>query len=160
MFKRVLYPTDFSDSASAALAYVKRLREAGAEDVVLLHVYDERNIDLYWEIEASYKEEPPEQVKHEIVKKMLEKSYGKLKGIEKELQQAGLKTRLIVVEGVPYEEIVKVAKDENVSLIVMGSHGERGFVEKLLGSTTVRVMRESPVPVLVVRPKDRKEGGR
>ncbi len=99
MFKRILHPTDFSDSGRAALDYVKKLREAGTEEVILLHVYDERNIDLYWEIEASYKKEPPKRVKHEIVKKILEKSYGKLKGMEEELQQAGFKTELVVVEG-------------------------------------------------------------
>jgi len=154
MFKRALYPTDFSDSASAALAYVKRLREAGAEEVILLHIYDERNIDLYWEIEASYKEEPPERVKHEVVKKMLEKSYSRLKELEGELQRAGLKTELVVVEGIPYREIVKVALDEKVSLIVMGSHGERGFMERIVGSTTARVLVHSPVPLLVVKPKD------
>lgn len=154
MFKQVLYPTDFSDSASAALEYVKRLREAGAEEVILLHVYDERNIDLYWEIEAEYRREPPEQVKHEIVKKMLEKSYERLKEIEEELQEAGFKTELVVVEGVPWQEIVKTAEDMSVSLIVMGSHGERGFVERIVGSTTARVLVHSPVPLLVAKPKD------
>lgn len=154
MFKRVLYPTDFSASTSAALAYVKRLREAGAEEVILLHVYDERNIDLYWEIEAEYRREPPERVKHEVVKKMLEKSCRRLKRIEKELRETGFKTEVVVIEGVPWQKIVETARDMSVSLIVMGSHGERGFMERIVGSTTGRVLVHSPVPVLVVKPKD------
>ena len=159
MFRKILYPTDFSKPARVALQYVNKLREAGAEEVVLLHVYDERNIDLYWEIEASYKEKPPERVKHDIIKRMLEKSYTKLEEIEEGLKEVGLKTQLVVIEGIPWKGIVKVAEDLDVSLIVMGSHGERGFLEKLIGSTTERVLRESNVPVLVVRPQKGQGGG-
>ena len=152
MFKKILYPTDFSDSARAALAYVVKLREAGAEEVVLLHVYDERKIDLYWEIEAEYRGAPPGRVRHEVIKRMLAKSYGCLKELERELQDVGFKTKLIVVEGISWREIVRVATDEGVSLIVMGSHGERGFVERIVGSTTMRVLTHSPVPLLIARP--------
>jgi len=45
MFKKVLYPTDFSDCATKALEYVKKLREAGTEEVVLVHVIDVREIE-------------------------------------------------------------------------------------------------------------------
>jgi len=83
---------------------------------------------------------------------MLEKSYSKLKQLETDLQEVGLRTKLIVVEGIPYQEIVKVAEDMDVSLIVMGSHGERGLIEKIIGSTTERVISHSPVPVLVIKP--------
>ena len=153
MFRKILYPTDFSDSANAALSYVKKLKEAGAEEVILLHVYDERKIDIYWEIEAErHEKETLARAKHEVVKRMLEKSYSKLKQLETDLQEVGLRTKLIVVEGIPYQEIVKVAEDMGASLIVMGSHGERGLIEKIIGSTTERVISHSPVPVLVIKP--------
>ena len=80
MFRKILYPTDFSDSARSALDYVIKLKEAGAEEVVLLHVYDERDIDMHWQIEAlAHETEPVEKARHDVVKLVLEKSYGKLK---------------------------------------------------------------------------------
>ena len=152
MFKKILYPTDFSDSARAALAYVKKLREAEATHVVLLHVYDSRLIDLRWEIEVEYGDSGVVGAKENVVKKLLDSSYERLKELETELKDTGFETELIVVEGIPYQEITKTASHKGVSLIVMGSHGEHGVVERVIGSTTERVLRETSVPILVVRP--------
>ena len=152
MFNKILYPTDFSDSARAALAYVKKLHEAGATQVVLLHVYDSRMIDLRWEIEAEYTDKGMMAAKNDVVKKLLDTSYKRLQELEDELQDAGFETELIVVEGIPYQEITKTAANKGVSLVVMGSHGEHGVVERIIGSTTERVLRETSVPILVVRP--------
>jgi len=152
MFRKILYPTDFSDSARAALDYVMKLKEAGAEEVILLHVYDERDIDMHWEIESIIHEtEPVEQAKHDVLKVILEKSYGRLKELEAELAKSHFKTELVVMEGVPYQKIAQTADDMGVSLIVMGSHGERGLVGRVLGSTTGRVLLTTNVPVLVVK---------
>jgi len=155
MFTKVLYPTDFSDSASAALAYVKKLHEAGARQVVLLHVYDSRMIDLRWEIEAEYTDKGMVGTKDAVVKKLLDGSYERLKEMDDQLGDAGFETELIVVEGIPYQEITKTAADKGVSLIVMGSHGEHGVMERVIGSTTERVLRETSVPVLIVRPTNK-----
>ncbi len=153
MFRKILYPTDFSPSAKYALEYVKKLKEAGTEEVVLLHVYDERDIEVHWEVESEiHPEETVEKAKHDVVKKMLSKNYLKLKEIEDEIAHLGYKTELIVEEGIPFEKIVKTAEDLNVSVIVMGSHGVRGFLERMLGSTTGRVLQRSDIPVLVVKP--------
>ncbi|MCD6375545.1 MAG: universal stress protein [Caldisericaceae bacterium] len=153
MFTKILYPTDFSESAKIALEYVKKLKEAGTREVILLHVFDERAIDLHWEIEAQlHPEESVGRAKHEVVKGMLEMGYGRLKELENEIAHLSFKTELIVKEGIPYQKIVETAADLNVSLIIMGSHGERGFVEKVLGTTTDRVIAHSTVPVLVVKP--------
>lgn len=153
MFRKILYPTDFSKSAQAAFEYVKKLKEAGTEEVVLIHVYDERYIDIHWEIESFIHEtEPVEKVKHDVVKAMLKKNYNKLKELEKQLNDLGLKTEMIVDEGIPFEMIIKTAEEFNVSVIVMGSHGKSGFVEKMLGSTTGRVLQRSKIPMLIVKP--------
>jgi len=45
MFKKVLYPTDFSDVSKKALDYIKTLKDAGAKEVIVLHIIDEREID-------------------------------------------------------------------------------------------------------------------
>ena len=45
MFEKILYPTDFSNVSKKALKYIKRLKDAGAKEVVVLHVIDEREIE-------------------------------------------------------------------------------------------------------------------
>jgi nucleotide-binding universal stress UspA family protein len=60
-------------------------------------------------------------------------------------------TRCLVRSGVADAEIVTCARDEQVDLIVIGTHGFSGFKHLLLGSTAERVVRDAPCPVLTVR---------
>jgi nucleotide-binding universal stress UspA family protein len=58
-----------------------------------------------------------------------------------------------VVTGTPFVEIVRYAREQNMDLIVMGTHGRSGLVHALLGSVTEKVVRKAPCPVLTVRPE-------
>jgi nucleotide-binding universal stress UspA family protein len=49
MFEKILYPTDFSDVSKKALDYIKQLMQAGAKEVIVLHVMDEREIDAIFQ---------------------------------------------------------------------------------------------------------------
>lgn len=53
--------------------------------------------------------------------------------------------------GTPFELILEYIDDEEIDLVVMGTHGRRGIERYVLGSVTERVLRLSPVPVLAVR---------
>ncbi len=149
MFEKILYPTDFSECAKKALEYVKKLREAGAKEVFLLHVIDEAKIrfllkGIAWAgggtgYEKRYKD------------KILEEAIDKLKVIQKELSSAGLKVKVEIKEGIPPKEIIKIAEEENVSLIVMGTHGRGRGASLLLGSVAENVIRHSSKPVFVIR---------
>ena len=60
-----------------------------------------------------------------------------------------------VVVGTPHVEIVRLAEERNVDLVVMATHG-RGFISHaILGSTTERVLRRAPCPILIVRDTER-----
>ncbi|HVK76884.1 MAG TPA: universal stress protein [Kofleriaceae bacterium] len=56
----------------------------------------------------------------------------------------------LVVEGIPAEEIVRAAREKDIDLIVVGSHGRRPLARAILGSTADKVMRTAPCPVMVV----------
>jgi nucleotide-binding universal stress UspA family protein len=71
------------------------------------------------------------------------------------VREADVEVRTEICQGKPYEEIVKVAKAEEVELIVIATHGYTGFKHFMLGSTAERVVRTAPCPVLVVREKER-----
>lgn len=137
-FKRVLHPTDFSDCADAAFQVVKHLKAAGTQEVILLHVQDERVMKL----------RSPEQLaefnRHDTER---------LEVLCKSLSMFGLQVRSLLRHGIPFKETLAVAGEMNVSLIALGSHGRSAVREMLAGSTFENVARLSRQAVLVVRPQ-------
>jgi len=71
--------------------------------------------------------------------------------VEERARLAGVLARSLVIEGNPADEIMKLAREENMDLIVLGSIGVTGLEKFLLGSVAEKVVRNSKVPVLVVR---------
>jgi nucleotide-binding universal stress UspA family protein len=55
--------------------------------------------------------------------------------------------------GVPFLEIIRYAKEQDIDLIVVGTHGRSGLSHVLLGSVAERVVRKAPCPVLTVHPE-------
>ena len=56
-----------------------------------------------------------------------------------------------IVTGIPYEELILTAENEDASLIVLGTHGRKGLDHLIFGSTAERVFRRAPCPVLTIR---------
>ncbi|MDZ4383335.1 MAG: universal stress protein, partial [Thermodesulfovibrionia bacterium] len=57
----------------------------------------------------------------------------------------------VVLNGIPYEEIIKFAAKEKIDMIVMGTYGRVGIERFIFGSTAERVVRKAPCPVMTVR---------
>jgi len=150
MFRKILYPTDFSDVAGKALGYVKKLKGAGNEEVILLHVIEESDLEAMVET-CMWKKEDVEKCEKEVEKRMKQKARKKLREIKKELDEEGTETKILVKVGKPFVEIINTAKKEKVSLIVMGSHGRSMVEEMFLGSAAENVIRHSTVPVMIIR---------
>jgi len=143
MFDRILYPTDFSDVAMKALSYVKQLKDAGAKEVTVLHVIDERSLvgtvhDVFIDFMA---------IENEL-RKIADEECNK---IVAQLREKGLNAKFKIEKGIPFLEILKVAREEDVSLTVIGSHGKSNVEEMLLGSVSEAVIRKAVRPVLVVK---------
>ena len=88
---------------------------------------------------------------NKLNEKKLEETERKLKVIEKELVDAGLAVKLQVETGIPVREILRVGGEENVSVIVIGSHGRSNLEEIFLGSVSEKVIRKSKQPVFVIK---------
>lgn len=145
MFEKVLYPTDFSDVAMKALGFIKQLKGAGTKEVTVLHVIDVRNINA-WDWQTAT--ESLIAIKRDLEKKIK----GEMNSIKNELSKTGLSVKTRVEEGIPVKEILRVEEEEeDVSVIVLGSHGRSNIAEMLLGSVSEKVIRNAKKPVLVVR---------
>jgi nucleotide-binding universal stress UspA family protein len=135
-FRLILYPTDWSDCAREALDYVKQFKTAGVEEVIVAHIMDEKAMKL----------QPEEKFREfeRVDKEKLEK-------VELELEKEGFCVKTLLRKGNPRADLIGIAKEEDVSLIVIGSHG-KGRAEGILwGSVSRNVSEYSDRPVLVVK---------
>ncbi|TCK04642.1 universal stress protein [Phorcysia thermohydrogeniphila] len=153
LFKKVLYPTDFSELAETAKDYALKLREAGAEEVVLLHVISPLEFSLpqfddpfALDVALLYSHLP--EVEREVLKRHQEM----LDILAGDFEKAGFNVKKVLTVGTPSDEIVRVAEEEGVNVIVIGYHG-KGLMERILeiGSTAKAVIKKAECPVLVVK---------
>jgi len=143
MFKKILYPTDFSDVSKKAINYIKQLKDAGTQEVVVLHVLNEKGVEAMALYASGSFDELLQRVEKEAADEM--------KKIEVDLKESGFKVKLRTEIGIPLTDILKVEEEEGVSAIVIGSHGKSNVKEMLLGSVSEKVIRKSKNPVLVIR---------
>jgi len=143
MFEKILYPTDFSDVAKKALNYIMQLKEGGAKDVLIFHVIDERGV------EAVVHYAPGRTVA--VEKKMREDAMQEIRSIEKQLKERGFKVESRVTVGIPLREILNIEEKEDISVIVLGSHGKSNLEEMFLGSVSEKVIRKCKRPILVIK---------
>lgn len=141
--KKVLVPTDFSESARNAVTYgVSFAKEYGAE-LVLLHVVENLTVgyasDLFPVPMAEVFQEISGYAKAELAK------------LAEEARGRGIAVREEVVQGKPSAEIIRFAAENAIDMIVLGTHGKGMLDQALFGSTTERVVRRAPCPVLTVR---------
>jgi len=143
---RILVPVDFSPLSKKALQYALRLAREFDADVQLIHVIELDVPPMYegWMIA------PPV-----ISNGSNADSAKKLKQLASSVQTAGMKpVQSIVRTGLPAQEIVEAAKQFDVDLIIIATHGYTGWKHFAIGSTAERVVRAAPCPVMVVREKE------
>ena len=153
MFSKILYPTDFSDTAGKSLQYLKELRKAGARKVVLLNVIHQRILDSLETIHKAvyFQDGRYEEDSETAIQKLEDDRRKKMAPLVAELEAAGFEVVTRIEKGHPVTQILKVEKDEAVSAIVMGSHGRNDIVDALIGTVSARVVRRSATPVLLIK---------
>lgn len=145
MYKRILVPVDGSRTSTLGLQEAIRLAKSGKARLRLIHVVDE-SVALQ---DSAYTFGTEDMLG--ILKKGGEQS---LKQAQSLVGKHGIKPEIKLIEsftGRVADIIVSDAKKWRADLIVMGTHGRRGFSHMVLGSDAEMVIRSSPVPVLLVR---------
>jgi nucleotide-binding universal stress UspA family protein len=147
--KRILVPTDFGEAAGTALSYGRTLAHAFGATLHVLHVTQDMFapslgvemangpaiMDVQREVDA-------------FARKELERLVGSEGG--------GPPTKLLLLtSNAPAGLIVQYAKNQQIDLIVMGTHGRTAIEHFLMGSVAEKVVRTAPCPVLTVRNPER-----
>ena len=153
MFDTILYPTDFSDSAAKSVTYIKALKSAGAKKVILVNVIHQRVLDTLDTMQKVlyYQDGRLQGDTEETIDKLSAERMKKMGPIVTDLEAAGFKVETKVLKGYPVKEILKAEKEEDISLIVLGSHGRSNFRRARMGSVSEKVMRRSKSPVMIIK---------
>ena len=142
--KRILCPVDFSDSSDHAMRYAAALAGTFGADLTLLHVVAPVVAALPGETAL------PDMLQTNI-DELVEACRKRLELTVDTLAADGLTVQHKVVNGVPFIEIIRYAREAETDLIVMGTHGRTGLGHLLIGSVAERVVRKAPCPVLTVK---------
>jgi len=143
--KRILVPTDFSGHSDEALKQALELAKQYNAKIYLLHVAEpiEQCAGDYCLDASTVKNAEDKEILR--AKEMMQKELSKFPEFK------DIEVISDVREGKPVDEIIKEQEENGVDLIVMPSHGKTGFMKRLLGQVSERVMEEAKSPVLVVR---------
>ncbi len=137
-FRRILSPIDFDENSLAALDVAAQIARDNDGTVVLLHVVPmivpPTGMPVYVDLYKGQEEVAREKLREVAAKRL-----------------HGVKHELLTHMGEPAGTIIRNARRHAVDLIVMATHGRRGFSRVLLGSIAEMVLREAPCPVLCVR---------
>ncbi|HJT79869.1 MAG TPA: universal stress protein [Chthoniobacterales bacterium] len=147
--KKILVPLDFSAPSKQAFQYALQFaRQFGAE-LTLIHILS-RTAPSFADLATvpSFSERELDDT---------EKNMTELVAVARAAQLAA--TRWTLRIGLPAHEIVEAAKELDVDLIVIATHGYTGWKHFCIGSTAERVVRAAPCPVFVVREKEHQFNG-
>jgi nucleotide-binding universal stress UspA family protein len=149
--KKILFSTDFSENSAAARECAVDYARVFTAELAIIHVINSSQIGY-----PSIEEDLPLDIRSALEGIQL--------SVDKALELIGTECRRMLSSvsthsrvGAPAYEIVRFAREEEVQLIVMGTHGWTGFKHLIMGSTAENVVRTAICPVLTVR-SNRKPG--
>ena len=140
---QILVPTDFSDNAQHALDYAIALAKQTSAKIHLLHT---PVIPTYLLMDLSYSPGP------EAITRILNESQDAIDAQAKRIEEAGVEHFSAIREGTVHEVIRDYAREHDVDLVVVGTHGRSGVSRLMYGSVTERVVKTVHTPIIVVPP--------
>jgi nucleotide-binding universal stress UspA family protein len=138
--KKVLVPIDFAVASDAALVYGRALAKTFGAELHVLHVME----NLFLRPMANNPAAIEAGVANRVAEQLTEEDRKALRAVP-----------ALRKSDAPAEEIVRYADQEQIDLIVMGTHGRVNMAHLLMGSVAEKVVRTAPCPVLIVRHKER-----
>jgi nucleotide-binding universal stress UspA family protein len=149
--RKVLLPTDFSSCANYALSYAASIARATGATIICVHVVE----PIVPAVGYTGLAEPMPMA--DISEQLEDSAERQLPQLAECEEFNGLDVEEVIVHGDAAAEIVRVAGEREVDLIVVSSHGRTGLGRILFGSTAEAVVRHASCPVLVVKPPSQEE---
>lgn len=153
MFSKILVPLDGSELSEKALSMAQNLASSSNASLHLLQVISLRPVlDARRGMggESITVIEMAQDAARQLIEVQTTRGKEYLQAIAAQLQKAGIQVTTAIREGAADENIVEYAKEQEIDVIVMSTHGRSGFKRFFLGSVTDRVIRAGTTPVLVL----------
>jgi len=151
-YKKVLFCTDFSENADYAFGFAYGIAKRDEGLLYILHIIPYSSNQAYAEsfITTEDLKKIQKAVEEDIANNYNER-------YEKKIED-GIAYEIVTKSGREDEEILTFAKQENVDIIVMGTHGKTGIEHVFFGSVAEKVLRHSPFPVFVIPDREKLSG--
>lgn len=143
-FRNILFPTDFTPHARAALKYAAVLARSGGGRVVLFSVQSASVPANLFTL--------PEHIIEEEDNKWLIQVRSAVRSLLADPLFDGLEVEPVIVEGEPASEIARAVREYEIDLVTVVTRGRKGLTRALWGSTAEEIIAEAPCPVLTIRP--------
>ncbi len=144
--KRIVVGIDFSVYSSEILEYAAGVAERNSAEIVTVSVINKRHIEPIKE--AINNEQLRTRVLNDFINEQTEKRTQNMDDLLNQWVPKQVSTKTIIKNGVPFEEILKVVDDENADLLVISSKGRTNFEDFMFGTTSEKIFRYCPVPIL------------
>lgn len=141
--KKILFATDFSDSSTKALAYVKKLSHHFGSSVTAMHVVD-----------LSIASQTPEAVVGISLGELRQRGEEGIRQVRKQLRDSYIaENGIVLTGGRAATSIIEFTQETRPDLLVLGTRGKAGLERLILGSTAEDVLRHVSCPVLTIGPE-------
>ena len=139
--RKILYPIDLSEYALHALPYATELAATYKAKLCLLYVVDNYLIGMPG---AGFAGQPDD-----LLERVKESGASTLQNLISQIKDVEVESAVLI--GTPHVEIVRFARDQDIDLIVLATHGRKGIAHALIGSVAEKVVQMSPCPVLTIK---------
>ena len=138
MYKHILIPLENSAADETILTHIKPLARMTSARLLLVHVADGWVARNFQQLKLAESQEMKD-----------DRAY--LETRTRELTKEGFTCDAVLALGEPSDEIIKLARERNVDLIAMTTHGHRWLSDLIHGTTITRVRHEAEVPIFLVK---------
>lgn len=154
--KRIMVAVDLSQHSEMVMDYAKDIFNSTKAQLYVVNVINQRDVEAVSRV-AQY---APNISVERYVEEQKEYRTQLIKDMLSKVQLNPENTKIIIKVGTPFSELLQVINQEEIDLVIMGATGRSNIATILLGSTADKMVRRSPVPVLIVRnTKIKKEEG-
>jgi nucleotide-binding universal stress UspA family protein len=150
MFERILIATDGSKFGEKAAKVGIELAKLSGGKVIIVYVADINKYTSSAGLISPFGGPSPEAIDN-VVANIREAGEKATLHVKELARASGVTSDRLIVEGNPPSEILRIAEDDKIDVIVMGSIGKTGLEKFLMGSVAEKVVHDSKLPVLIVR---------
>ncbi|MFC1580437.1 universal stress protein [Thermodesulfobacteriota bacterium] len=155
--KKILAAVDLSHFSQETLETAADIARGVGAELIIANVINKRDVEEFKAIAVDISN----IAVAEFIQHRKDDRYREIQELISELSCNHVHIRKIVSTGVPFKELIAMAKEEKVDLVVMGAKGHTNLAEVLFGSTADKMFKHCPVPLLSIRNRDNgKDAGR